>query len=356
MAPSSSLLSFSGVHESCRLNFAPRSSSTFITTNVIVFRSTGQCRTIHVGHPVLHAWNSKQTNKLVPFGFRAPEPNAPTLRARHPCGTRSLSLGDAGRLKLKLQPLDATSAVIRAAGLEPIRMGDTYPLACQPRRHPADPRPSNLLAARPRCTGLFLRICVSRSFKLIARAASALCTHQSRVRREGPESSQRTHASSSDPAAAVPCRRPASALRPWGARTFASALVERHLEGERITKVAELVSEQAVRVTFEDGATAKFHKLWLRDHCRCEHCMHPETQQRQLDTASIPMDAPLQRLEVTHAGGAVAIDWNAPVRGTRARPASSTRSGCATTRTRWKAATPTTRPRRRTPSRTGSRA
>ncbi|KAG3114494.1 hypothetical protein PI124_g3992 [Phytophthora idaei] len=107
-----------------------------------------------------------------------------------------------------------------------------------------------------------------------------------------------------------------SALRPWGARGFASALVDKQVEGERITKVAELASEQAVRVTFEDGATAKFHKLWLRDHCRCEHCMHPETQQRQLDTASIPMDTSFHRLEVLDAGGAVAIDWDAPVRGT----------------------------------------
>ncbi|KAL4110103.1 hypothetical protein PRIC1_001796 [Phytophthora ramorum] len=101
-----------------------------------------------------------------------------------------------------------------------------------------------------------------------------------------------------------------------GARGFASALADKHLEGERITKVAELSNEQAVRVTFEDGATAKFHKLWLRDHCRCEHCMHPETLQRQLDTASIPMDTPFHRLQVTDAGGAVAIDWDAPVRGT----------------------------------------
>ncbi|KAL3664044.1 hypothetical protein V7S43_010930 [Phytophthora oleae] len=105
------------------------------------------------------------------------------------------------------------------------------------------------------------------------------------------------------------------ALRPWGARMFASAFPDKHLEGERVTKVTELAGEQAVRVTFEDGASAKFHKLWLRDHCQCELCTHPDTRQRQLDTASIPMDTPFHRVEVTNAG-AVAIDWNAPVRGT----------------------------------------
>ncbi|OWZ19666.1 Trimethyllysine dioxygenase [Phytophthora megakarya] len=106
-----------------------------------------------------------------------------------------------------------------------------------------------------------------------------------------------------------------SALRPRGARGFASALVDKQLDIERVAKVAELAQEQAVRVTFEDGATAKFHKLWLRDHCRCERCMHPDTRQRQLDTASIPMDTPFHRLQVTDDGN-VAINWDAPVRGT----------------------------------------
>ncbi|RLN94353.1 hypothetical protein BBJ28_00016498, partial [Nothophytophthora sp. Chile5] len=105
-------------------------------------------------------------------------------------------------------------------------------------------------------------------------------------------------------------------LGAWGARGLASALPDKLQESERVTKVAELASEQAVRVTFEDGASAKFHKLWLRDHCRCERCLHPETRQRQLDTASIPLDAPFHRLEVTERGGAVAIAWDDSVRGT----------------------------------------
>ncbi|KAF4323508.1 hypothetical protein BBO99_00004732 [Phytophthora kernoviae] len=106
------------------------------------------------------------------------------------------------------------------------------------------------------------------------------------------------------------------AFRPVGIRSFASAMTEKLQENERITKVAELANENAVRVTFEDGATAKFHKFWLRDHCCCEHCLHPETRQRQLDTASIPLDAPFHHLEVTNAGEAVTISWDAPVRGT----------------------------------------
>ncbi|KAL7690846.1 putative TauD/TfdA-like domain, gamma-butyrobetaine hydroxylase-like, GBBH-like domain superfamily [Plasmopara halstedii] len=106
-----------------------------------------------------------------------------------------------------------------------------------------------------------------------------------------------------------------SSLHHRGARAFASALADKLLVGERITNVMELANERAVRITFEDGATAKFHKLWLRDHCRCEHCMHPETQQRQLDTASIPINMPLRRLRLIEAGSAVAIDWNSLVCG-----------------------------------------
>ncbi|CAH0522105.1 unnamed protein product [Peronospora belbahrii] len=107
-------------------------------------------------------------------------------------------------------------------------------------------------------------------------------------------------------------------IRPWNARGLASSLeqVDKLLDrNDRITRVSELANEQAVCVTFDDGATAKFHKVWLRDHCRCEHCMHPETLQRQLNSASIPMDSPLHRLEVTNAGAAVAIKWDAPVLG-----------------------------------------
>ncbi|RMX66531.1 hypothetical protein DD238_004599 [Peronospora effusa] len=104
-------------------------------------------------------------------------------------------------------------------------------------------------------------------------------------------------------------------MRLWSARGFASAQVDSLLTEECVTKVSELANEQAVSITFEDGATAKFHNLWLRDHCRCKHCMHPETLQRQINTATIPMDSPFSRLEVKNAGATVAINWNTPVLG-----------------------------------------
>ncbi|KCV71308.1 hypothetical protein H696_02254 [Fonticula alba] len=72
----------------------------------------------------------------------------------------------------------------------------------------------------------------------------------------------------------------------------------------------------AVSVRFADGSTSSFHHIWLRDHCLCPACLHPETLQRTVDTfslapeqlqaASIRLvpptgDAPAQ-MEITWAG------------------------------------------------------
>jgi len=35
------------------------------------------------------------------------------------------------------------------------------------------------------------------------------------------------------------------------------------------------------------------HGVWLRDHCQCPQCHHPETQQRLLDTFSVRETGPL---------------------------------------------------------------
>ncbi|KAJ7583631.1 mitochondrial protein [Mycena floridula] len=35
---------------------------------------------------------------------------------------------------------------------------------------------------------------------------------------------------------------------------------------------------------------SRFHHMWLRDHCRCQHCFHPVTMQRLVNTFEIPPD------------------------------------------------------------------
>ncbi|KAK9476009.1 hypothetical protein V1514DRAFT_338211 [Lipomyces japonicus] len=43
-----------------------------------------------------------------------------------------------------------------------------------------------------------------------------------------------------------------------------------------------------IYVPWTEGVTSSFHNVWLRDSCQCEHCLHPITKQRLLDTFAIP--------------------------------------------------------------------
>ncbi|KAF3937958.1 hypothetical protein ABW19_dt0203032 [Dactylella cylindrospora] len=48
--------------------------------------------------------------------------------------------------------------------------------------------------------------------------------------------------------------------------------------------------EKKITLPWEEGKTSTFQHIWLRDHCQCSQCMHPQTKQRQLDTFSIPLN------------------------------------------------------------------
>ncbi|DAZ96194.1 TPA: hypothetical protein N0F65_012384 [Lagenidium giganteum] len=86
-----------------------------------------------------------------------------------------------------------------------------------------------------------------------------------------------------------------------------------------LQQVEELTREHAVQVTWNDGRSAKFHKKWLRDHCRCPTCLHPETKQRQVDTASIVVNPAMKALEIGKANAALEIKWDSDVRGNACR-------------------------------------
>ena len=49
-------------------------------------------------------------------------------------------------------------------------------------------------------------------------------------------------------------------------------------------------TESCLHVTWDDGVESWYPWLWLRDHAHDEATIHPVTQQRQLDTASLPPD------------------------------------------------------------------
>ncbi|WFD29313.1 trimethyllysine dioxygenase [Malassezia sp. CBS 17886] len=49
------------------------------------------------------------------------------------------------------------------------------------------------------------------------------------------------------------------------------------------------------------------HYLWLRDHCRCAECYHPQTKQRLLDTFQIPAAIRAHRSSSTADG--LLVEW-----------------------------------------------
>jgi trimethyllysine dioxygenase len=66
-------------------------------------------------------------------------------------------------------------------------------------------------------------------------------------------------------------------------------------------------TDSCLHVTWDDGLESWYPWLWLRDHAHDEATIHPITQQRQLETASLPADL---RAESAIADNGVArITW-----------------------------------------------
>lgn len=65
--------------------------------------------------------------------------------------------------------------------------------------------------------------------------------------------------------------------------------------------------DKKVLIPWEEGKTSYYQHIWLRDHCRCSECRHPETQQRLCDTFSLPPNIKLDAVEATKEG--LKINW-----------------------------------------------
>jgi hypothetical protein len=76
------------------------------------------------------------------------------------------------------------------------------------------------------------------------------------------------------------------------------ALFAAHARIHQIDQVKEISGKNALEVTWKDGLSAKFHKKWLRDHCRCSVCFNHVTKQREIDTFSIPSNPVMKKLQV----------------------------------------------------------
>jgi len=65
--------------------------------------------------------------------------------------------------------------------------------------------------------------------------------------------------------------------------------------------------DDKVVVTWDDGLQATFHTIWLRDHCPCSACRHPQTRERifkLVDHGPVPQPA----VEASPAG-ALRVRW-----------------------------------------------
>jgi trimethyllysine dioxygenase len=79
-----------------------------------------------------------------------------------------------------------------------------------------------------------------------------------------------------------------------------------------------LLSGPDVRLAFADGRPELTLSLfWLRDHDPNEDALHPETQQRLIDTFQIPVDIAARSVAVADDGQALRVEWLADGRVSR---------------------------------------
>ena len=52
------------------------------------------------------------------------------------------------------------------------------------------------------------------------------------------------------------------------------------------------VGKDSTTIEWTDGATSRFHHIWLRDHCRCSECYNSETHQKELHLLDISHASP----------------------------------------------------------------
>jgi trimethyllysine dioxygenase len=71
-----------------------------------------------------------------------------------------------------------------------------------------------------------------------------------------------------------------------------------------------LVRGNSIELRWRSGpASRRITLLWLRDHCRCATCHHPDTRQRLHDTFAIPADLSAHEVAVEDDGRTLRIDW-----------------------------------------------
>lgn len=73
---------------------------------------------------------------------------------------------------------------------------------------------------------------------------------------------------------------------------------------------AVTAGESGLELAWDDGFAAFFHHIWLRDHCACPACRHPQTRERLVRVIDLPEALPTPESEIT-ADGALRLQWPA---------------------------------------------
>jgi len=76
--------------------------------------------------------------------------------------------------------------------------------------------------------------------------------------------------------------------------------------------VEAAISNGTVRVKWADGGEAKYHHMWLRDNCACEHCIDAGSHERVNSILLIPDDVHPTSVAVSNLGG-LKVNWSEPV-------------------------------------------
>jgi carnitine 3-dehydrogenase len=66
-------------------------------------------------------------------------------------------------------------------------------------------------------------------------------------------------------------------------------------------------ASRRVTITWDDGHRADFPHFWLRDNCPCPECLHPQTDERVLDTFGIDPD--VRPASVATSSDTLSIEW-----------------------------------------------
>ncbi|GAB6022827.1 hypothetical protein CHUAL_006923 [Chamberlinius hualienensis] len=68
------------------------------------------------------------------------------------------------------------------------------------------------------------------------------------------------------------------------------------------------VGSHSAKVIFSDDRTCDFKFIWLRDNCNCTSCVHPDTNQKTLDTPTLDVNIRPKQLTVL-SSGELLVEW-----------------------------------------------